>query len=77
MSKSDDKSDFWPKYLPYTPIAMGMIQPEWMYMSHFFEEDETENEAVVSTVPVGGSTSDSVPSPPQPPIQINFRSRKS
>ncbi|MCH5584499.1 hypothetical protein MK805_05890 [Shimazuella sp. AN120528] len=25
-------------------IALGMIQPEWIYMSHFLEEEETEEE---------------------------------
>ncbi len=27
-------------------IALGMIQPEWIYMSHFLEEEETEEELV-------------------------------
>lgn len=25
-------------------IALGMIQPEWIYMSHFLEEEETDEE---------------------------------
>lgn len=25
-------------------IALGMIQPEWIYMSHFLEEEETKEE---------------------------------
>lgn len=25
-------------------IALGMIQPEWIYMSHFLEEEEPEEE---------------------------------
>ncbi|MBA4548855.1 hypothetical protein H1R82_04425 [Thermoactinomyces intermedius] len=37
-------SDTWPKYLPYTQVAMGMIQPEWLFMSHFFEDREEEEE---------------------------------
>lgn len=31
-------------------IALGMIQPEWIYMSHFLEEEETNEE--VSPVPI-------------------------
>jgi hypothetical protein len=26
------------------PTPMGMIQPEWLFMSHFFEDPEEEEE---------------------------------
>ncbi|MBA4494590.1 hypothetical protein ACFO25_12690 [Paenactinomyces guangxiensis] len=71
---SDDKKPAWPKYLPYTPIAMGMIQPEWMYMSHFFEEDdEEEGDPAIASVPQVRPASARV----QHEIQINFRPRSS
>jgi hypothetical protein len=31
-------------------IALGMIQPEWIYMSHFLEEEETVEE--IAPLPV-------------------------
>lgn len=57
----------WPKYLTYLPLSMGMIQPEWFYMHHFIKE-RAENSAQNISIPQ---------SPPTPPVQIHFRSRKS
>lgn len=65
------KESSWPKFLPYTPVAMGMIQPEWIYMSHFFEDEEEAEAEPVSLVPSPPPT----PSPPE--IRIHFHSRKS
>ncbi|SEM99281.1 hypothetical protein [Lihuaxuella thermophila] len=71
---SEEKKPVWPRYLPYTPIAMGMIQPEWMYMSHFFEDEEEEMEEATSPQVITASGK-SPPGPAKPDIRINFRAR--
>lgn len=61
----ENQSESWPKYLPYTQVAMGMIQPEWLFMSHFFENQEEED----------GKKSPPSDIPPHK-VRINIRSRK-
>jgi hypothetical protein len=72
MSNStDDKSKIWPKYMPYTSLAMGMIQPEWLFMSHFFDDEEEPD-----LIPVDTSSLTVQPvSISRPTIQIHFRPR--
>ncbi|TCS96669.1 hypothetical protein [Hazenella coriacea] len=68
---SDDNRNprsHWPKYLPYTPITMGMISPEWTYMGHFFDQEEEEEQNPNTS----SFTSRSLQTPA---IQINFRPR--
>lgn len=60
----------WPKHLSYVPLSMGMIQPEWVYMSHYFDE-RAEEHAHESTI-----TPLCPPTAATPQIQIHFRSRK-
>lgn len=59
-----------PRYLSFLSLSMGMIQPEWLYMSHFFDDPPLEND---QADPSGGlvrsTSSDS-------PIRIHFRPRK-
>lgn len=73
--QSDEKKPVWPKYLPYTAIAMGMIQPEWMYMSHFFEEEEEETEETAELSTPSSASDKPLDKTPKPAIQIHFRSR--
>ena len=60
-----NQSESWPKYLPYTQVAMGIIHPEWLFMSHFFEDPED------------GAEKESQPPAYEPRnIRINIRSRR-
>lgn len=74
MNNSNSKKTPWPKYLPYTPIAMGMIQPEWIFMSHFFEENEVESSATKKLQPQQSISSPTLPT--SSPIRISIRPRK-
>ncbi|WP_124726989.1 hypothetical protein [Staphylospora marina] len=81
MSKRDEKDTGWPRYLPYTPVAMGMIQPEWMFMSHFFEEEEeeTENAGTGKDVPAEREEAEEErgdSSPSAGSVKISIRARK-
>jgi hypothetical protein len=62
----------WPKYLPYIPLAMGMIQPEWTQLNHLFEKKEEGEE----TKTVSHQTTQPLPETHSPEIQIHFHSRK-
>ncbi len=63
-----------PRFLSFLSLSMGMIQPEWLYMSHFFHDPPSEN------APTNSSSIRLVPtthtSPSDTPIQIHFRPRK-
>ena len=54
----------------FLSLSMGMIQPEWLYMSHFFNEPPQENN------PNHSSVERFPPTNPKPNIRIYFRSRK-
>ncbi|MBA4601681.1 hypothetical protein [Thermoactinomyces mirandus] len=68
--KADKESDHRFRYLPYTQISMGMIQPEWIFMTHLFEREEEEEKNPVTT------TISQAPPAQHRNIQINFRPRK-
>ena len=54
----------------FLSLSMGMIQPEWLYMSHFFDEPSPEN------IPKPSSIDANQPSSSKPTIRISFRPRK-
>lgn len=56
-------------YLSFLSLTMGMIQPEWLYMSHFFSEQPQENDQMDSSIQLQAYQTN-------PPIRIYFRSRK-
>lgn len=60
----------WPKHLSYLPLSMGMIHPEWIYMSHFLDDYAEEKANQKRSSPLITSPS------PAAAIQIHFRSRK-
>jgi len=74
MDESNEKKQPWPKYLPYTPVAMGMIQPEWMFMSHFFDDDDAEAPLADPALPPKPASPPTLP--PAPSIRIHIRPRK-
>lgn len=55
----------------YYSMTMGFIQPEWLYMYHFFNDEPEHN-----TPPNTGTrrAQSEVPSP-HPTVRINIRSR--
>lgn len=69
--KTDKESNQRFEYLPYTQLAMGMIQPEWIFMTHLFEREEEKKGSSAS------ATISQAPPAEQHGIQINFRPRKS
>lgn len=69
--KPDKESKQHPGYLPYTQLAMGMIQPEWIFMTHLFEREEEEKDSSAS------AAISQAPPAEQHGIQINFRPRQS
>ncbi len=71
MEKKPGKESERPGYLPYTQLAMGMIQPEWIFMTHLFRREEEVRES-----PASAAISQAPPAE-QHGIQINFRPRKS
>jgi hypothetical protein len=73
LSKSDQEKEVpWPKYLPYTSIAMGMIQPEWTHLNHFFEKKEEVEEMKLAS----HQTTQPLAEIPSLEIRIHFHSRK-
>ncbi|OYD08343.1 hypothetical protein [Paludifilum halophilum] len=59
-----------PRLPLFTPFTMGMIQPEWLYMNHDFDEEEPEEEA-----PEKQDPSDSEKGSLQSPPRVNIRPR--
>lgn len=55
---------------PFLSLSMGMIQPEWLYMSHFFEEPHPPQESNTF------SLKKTQPTKQRPIIRIQFRARK-
>lgn len=70
LTKGEEKVSSPPKYLPYSQMAMGMIQPEWIFMSHLFEDRE-EEEPEVSRL-----SNASVLDKKEAKIQIHFHARQ-
>jgi hypothetical protein len=56
----------------YNPIALSMIQPEWIWLDQLMEEDENEN-ALLSLAPAPLTAAES---PSSSSIRIHFRARK-
>jgi hypothetical protein len=81
VTESDKKKTGWPRYLPYTPVAMGMIQPEWVFMSHFFDDEEEDHEpdspSNTEPPPDGEAGVASVPAHPRREPLVRIRARKS
>lgn len=67
--QSSKKSHKPPRYLSFLSLSMGMIQPEWLFMSHFFD-DPPETDSKDSSITPNSSPSQN------PSIRIHFRSRK-
>ncbi len=53
----------------YYPMTMGLIQPEWLYMYHFFNEESEE------PPPLKKTANPKIASSTPAPIKINIRSR--
>ncbi|MGA8943332.1 MAG: hypothetical protein WB502_11580 [Thermoactinomyces sp.] len=68
--KAGKECDRHPGYLPFTLLAMGMIQPEWIFMTHLFEREAEEKECFNPEAITGPSSKD------QQGIRINFRPRE-
>jgi hypothetical protein len=69
----EEKIPTHPRFLPYTQVAMGMIQPEWIFMNHFFERDMEEEQLDSTTL----SISTTSPSETEKKaIQIHFHARR-
>ncbi|TCW40924.1 hypothetical protein [Laceyella sacchari] len=70
----EEKIPTHPRFLPYTQVAMGMIQPEWIFMNHFFEREDMEEEQLdsttlsISTIPPSETEKKA--------IQIHFHARR-
>jgi hypothetical protein len=73
MEKKDDNESQWPRYIP---VAMGMVHPEWLFMSHLFENEKEEKESAPAPANEISDVPQSNPTSTRPEIQINFRSRK-
>lgn len=73
---SHKESRPYPRFVPYIQIAMGMIQPDYVYINHFLREPE-EDKQEVSIVSVNSSQPTIAISSLDPKtIQIHFHSRK-
>ncbi len=53
----------------YYPMTMGLIQPEWLYMYHFFNEESEE------LLPSEESANPQITSSISSSVKINIRSR--
>jgi hypothetical protein len=69
----EEKIPTHPRFLPYTQVAMGMIQPEWIFMNHFFEREDMEEEQLDSTTLSISTTSGKTE---KKAIQIHFHARR-
>ncbi|MFC7442906.1 hypothetical protein [Laceyella putida] len=72
----EEKYPIHPKYLPYTQVAMGMIQPEWIFMSHFFEDEEEEQPEAVCLSAIPTASPATVMDKKETEIQIHFHARQ-
>jgi hypothetical protein len=57
--------------LPYYPLTLGLIQPEWLFMYHYLTEepDEEERNLPPETAEIEAEEKHGV-------IRINFRARR-
>jgi hypothetical protein len=55
------------RLVPYGPLTLGLIQPEWLYMYHYFLEEPEEGEEHPPPGDAGKENRE---------IRINFRARR-
>ncbi|QKG84017.1 hypothetical protein GXN76_05720 [Kroppenstedtia pulmonis] len=70
-------SNRWPRFSLYTPLSMGIIHPEYLYMYHHLNEEDSDDTQEEALRPSPPSSDDNPPTNfrkiPSPRIRIRSR----